>query len=249
MTDFHSHKYYEISLIISGHIRSLLCEKSDDGDHPRLVLTSPGTPHYIYMSRPSFYHRINLCFSVDFVTDYVPEWRELSKVFGQNGSIIPLSGEQCAILSSRLDAINEEKDLFRQRLLILEVLSRISDLDASRPDSAAVRPPKYVVDALSYIQSHYTERIVAAELAWTLGISRTTLMTAFKKHTGTTLSEYITRVRVKKAVSILQLGESQESAAAQTGFGNGGGLIRAFKHCYGTTPKKYLKSLADGQQS
>ena len=243
MTDFHSHKYFEVSLIVSGSIRSLLCDRCDEGSHSRLVLTSPGTPHFIYMTEPSLYHRVNLCFSMDFVTDYIPEWQELKKVFGKNGNIIPVGGEVCAFLLQKLDAINAERNELRQKLLILELLSHVSDLDVSRSDLPDERPPKCVVDALSYIQEHYAEHIVANELAWKLGISRTTLMTAFKKHTGTTLGDYITRVRVKKAVSILKLGESQESAAEQTGLYNGGGLIRAFKRCYGMTPKQYLKNL------
>lgn len=245
MTDFHSHKYYEISLILSGSIRSLLCDRCDEGTHSRLVLTAPGTPHFIYMTEPSLYHRVNLCFSMDFVTDYVPEWQDLSKVFGVSGNIIPVDGEARDFLLGKLNAIHGETNPFRQRLLILELLSHVLELDVLRADSPIERPPKYVVDALSYIQEHYAEHIVAAELAWQLGISRTTLMTAFKKHTGTTLADYITRVRVKKAVSILKLGESQESAAEQTGLYNGGGLIRAFKHCYGMTPKQYLKSISE----
>ena len=243
MTDFHSHKYYEVSLILSGRIRSLLCDRCEEGDHSRLVLTAPGTPHYIYMTEPSLYNRVNLCFAMDFVTDYVPEWQQLSTVFGKNGNIIPLTEDACQLLSVKLDAIGVEKDTFRQKLLILELLSHIAELDTARSDVSHQRPPKCVVDALSYIQEHYAEHIVAADLAWQLGVSRTTLMTAFKKHTDTTLADYITGVRVKKALTILRLGESQERAAEQTGLGNGGGLIRAFKRCYGMTPKQYLKSL------
>ena len=248
MTDFHSHKYYEVSMILSGSIKSLLCDRCDEGTHSRLVLTSPGTPHFIYMTEPSLYHRVNLCFSMDFVTGYVPEWQELEKIFGKSGNIIPIDKSTGEILLRKFDAINTEKNEFRQKLLILDILSHISDLDMTCDDSPTERPPKHVVDALSYIQEHYAEHIVASELAWELGISRTTLMTSFKKHTDTTLSDYITRVRVKKATAILKLGESQEYAAEQTGLGNGGGLIRAFKRCHGMTPKQYLKSLSDGEK-
>ena len=245
MTDFHSHKYFEVSLIVSGSIRSLLCDRCEEGSHSRLVLTAPGTPHFIYMTEPSLYHRVNLCFSMDFVTDYVPEWKRLSEVFGKSGNIIMVSEESCNFLLKKLDGINAETDAFRQRLLILELLSHISDLDSRREESFSDRPPKHVVEALLYIQEHYAEHIVASDLAWRLGVSRTTLMTSFKKHTDTTLSDYVTRVRLKKALAILKLGESQEVAAEQTGLCNGGGLIRAFKRCYGMTPKQYLNNMSD----
>ena len=82
---------------------------------------------------------------------------------------------------------------------------------------------------------------MAADLAWRLSIGRTTLMTAFRKHTGTTLSQYITRVRTKEAVRLLQQGISREDVAERVGLGNGSGLIRAFRTCYGMTPSQYLK--------
>lgn len=248
MSYFHSHKYYEVSLIISGCIRSLLCDRCEESTQSRLVLTAPGIPHFIYMTKPSVYKRINLCFTVEFLTDYVPEWRLLEKVFGQNGNIIMLTDEQCNFFKEKLDKIHGESDnSFRQRLLILDFLSHISDIDVCGKSSSSLQPPFYVVEALTYIQEHYPEHIVAADLAWKLGISRTTLMTAFKKHTDLTLAEYITRVRVKKSISLLRMGESQETVAEQTGLGNGGGLIRAFRHCYDMTPKQYMKKLMENE--
>lgn len=245
MSYFHSHKYYEASLIISGCVRSLLCDRCEDGTQCRLVLTAPGTPHFIYMTEPSLYERINLCFSVDFITDYVPEWKSLSRVFGKNGNILMLSEDQCEFFKNKLGDIDREPSPFRRRLAILDFLSHIADIDVSPQNASSEQPPRHVVEALTYIQEHYSEHIVASDLAWKLGISRTTLMTSFKKHTDTTLVEYITRVRVKKAISFLRLGASQEKAAEQTGLGNGGGLIRAFRHCYGMTPKQYMKKLLE----
>ena len=245
MSSFHSHKYYEVSLIMSGCVRSLLCDRYEDSDRCRFVLTAPGTPHYIYMTAPSLYERVNLCFSVEFITDCIPEWRSLSRVFGKSGNIILLDGDKCAFFKKKIDEIGLEENDFRKKLKILELLSYISELDTESDGSSPAQPPRYVVEALTYIQEHYAEHIVAADLAWTLGISRTTLMTAFKKHTDATLSEYITRVRVKKATSFMRLGATQEQAAEQAGFGNGGSLIRAFRHCYGMTPKQYMKTLCE----
>ncbi len=105
--------------------------------------------------------------------------------------------------------------------------------------------PSYIVDAVSYINENYNGRIVASELADTLNVGRTTLMTSIKKYTGLTLSEYVLRVRVKKAVELLQKGMSQESAAEKTGFCNGSGIIRAFRRCYRMTPGQYMRKFQD----
>lgn len=241
MVDFHTHDFYEISLILTGNVKSLLTDRVVDGSESRLLLTAPQMPHLVYLTAPGLYSRINLSFSPDFVENYVPEWRRLAKIFGKNGSILLLTDAQRELCREKLRIIHEEADSFRQRLHILEFLSYVADFDRAIDKSAAESAPAYVMEALSYIDGCYPERIVAQELARRLGVCRTTLMTAFRKHTGSTLSEYVMRVRIKAAIRLLRAGESQEWVASQVGLGNGGGLIRAFRHCYGMTPRQYIQ--------
>jgi AraC-like DNA-binding protein len=240
MEDFHTHDFYEISLILTGNVRSLLRDRAVDGDQSRLVLIAPQMPHWMYLTAPGLYSRVNLSFSPEFVEDYVPEWRQLAKIFGQNGSILLLSDGERELCREKLWQIREEADPFRQRLRILELLSYVAEF-YRRTEREGVEAPPYIMEALVYIDGHYAERIVAEELARRLGVCRTTLMTAFRKHTGSTLSEYVMRVRVKAAIRLLRSGESQERIAEQVGLGNGGGLIRAFRHLYGMTPRQYIK--------
>lgn len=238
--DFHSHSFYEISLILSGNVKTLLRNRSEEGTQCRLVLSSPNTPHLVFLSKPSYYARLNLYFEPEFIANSVIEWPSLSQVFGKHGNIIMLSPEECQLCKDQLNKIMTEDNLFRKKLRILALLSFISELDKNICKNST--PPTYVVDAISYINSHYHERIVASDLSEILGIGRTTLMTSIKKHTGLTLSEYILRVRLKKSVELLQKGVSQEKAASETGFCNGSGIIRAFRRCYGMTPKQYIKN-------
>ena len=242
MMDFHTHPYYEVTLILTGKVRSLLKDRVVESEQPRLILTAPHTPHLMYLSEPSFYSRFNLYFSDEFVADYVPEWRSLSKTFGKCGNIILLTETQRELCRSMLLTVRDEVDPFRQRLHILTLLSHAASFDQQPRAHAKEHLPTCVIEALSYIESHYPERIVAHTLAWELGVGRTTLMTAFRAHTGTTLAEYILRVRVRKSIELLEQGLPQERVAEQVGLGNGSGLIRAFRHCYGMTPRQYVKS-------
>lgn len=241
MMDFHQHVYYEVSLILTGKVKTLLRDRSDEGTQSRLVLTAPGTPHWMQLTEPSHYSRINLCFSEEFVAEYWPEWRILSEVFGEGGNILHLTEEEKESYRAELLQIGEEKNSFRQRLMIYLFLSRVRDAVGRENPPRHEMPPAFVVEALTYIGTHYHERIIASELAWHLGVGRTTLMTAFKRHTGSTLGEYITRTRVRRAVSMMERGESQEAVAVQVGFCNGSSMIRAFRHCYGMTPGQYIK--------
>ena len=242
MMDFHSHDFYEISLILSGTVKSLLRDRSLEGSESRLVLTAPRMPHLMYLTAPGLYSRINLSFSREFLEGYVPEWGRLSKLFGKNGSILPLSESERELCREKLLAIRDETDLFRKRLRILEFLSYVTEFDSEEEEELRDTAPPFIMEALAYIDAHFSEKIVAEELARRLGVCRTTLMTSFRTHTGTTLGQYVTQTRLGNAVRLLREGLSQERVAEQVGFGNGGGLIRAFRHAYGVTPKQYMKS-------
>lgn len=238
--DFHSHSFYEVSLILSGNVKTLLRNRSEEGTQCRLVLSAPETPHLVFLSKPSHYARLNLYFEPEFIANSVIEWPSLSQVFGKQGNIIMLSPEERQFCQARLQDIMTEDNLFRKKLRILALLSYIAEFDKSLSKTSPI--PHYVVDAVTYINGHYNERIVASELADVLKVGRTTLMTSIKKYTGLTLSEYILRVRIKKAIQLLQKGMSQEVVAEETGFCNGSGIVRAFRRCYGMTPGQYMKN-------
>lgn len=242
MADFHSHEFYEITLLLAGNVASLLADRAVEGDTPRLVLTAPGAPHFMRVLKKGGYRRINFNFSRAFLENYVPEWRSLVRVFGEYGNILPLGDEECQAFREMLFAIKDEENAFRARLLTLLLLSRAAEL-GSAVSMKETTPPVCVIEALAYISSHYAEPIVAGTLASRLGVGRTTLMTAFHRYTGATLVEHLTRTRVRMAETLLGEGYTLEDVADRVGFGSGSGLIRAFKRVHGVTPRTYLKNI------
>lgn len=240
MVDFHAHEYYEVSLILSGNVKILLPDRMEEGKELRVVLTAPGTPHFISCRSDCLYSRLNLLFSHDFVADSIAEWTQLSEIFGKNGGIITLHHEQAEMCASLIRRVQDETDLLRKRLIILYLLSLLSEL-AQKNSANTERIPPCVTGALSYISEHYSEKIVASELAWKLGISRTTLMTAFRNYTGDTLHGYLTRFRLEKAILMLREGRTEQETAERCGFGDSFGLIRNFKRAFGMPPRQYLE--------
>lgn len=239
MTDYHMHEYYEISLIISGNVNILLNDSMEHSTGSKVVLLRPFTPHYIYCEPDILYKRRNVLFSPDFISDYIPEWQELLSVFRENGSVLTLSEEKCAEYLRLIDSIEKENDRFRKKLILLYFISLIAD--NMQAESNFTELPIFVTKALSYISTHYSEKVVAADLAEKLGVGRTTLMSSFKKYTGTTLNEYLARCRLKNAVAELKKGRTVGETAEICGFTDAPNLIRCFKRHFGTTPVKYIK--------
>lgn len=242
MTDYHMHQYYEISLILSGEVTVLLPTASYRGSESLLLLSGPMTPHLVTCEPHPLYERINLLFSGQFLAEYVPEWRQLLSVFGKSGKILVLDPPKRDAFFTMIRTIREEKDLFRARLLLLLFLSHVGELDERPADGV----PSYVSAALSYLQEHYAQRVVASEIAARLGVGRTTLMTAFKHYTGTTVGKYLAQCRLKAAIARLREGMTEQSAAEACGFGDACNLIRSFRRHLGVTPKQYIAKARKG---
>ena len=243
MSDYHMHEYYEISLIISGKVKVLLPDAVYDGISSRILLTAPMTAHLVVCEPTMLYKRINILFSYDFIANYVPEWRQLLGVFGKNGRVITIDSKQTERFVGMAEDFDAETDKFRKRLLLMLMLSQMLDISGS--DDEVEEPPAFVSEVLLYIQDNFHNRILAADLAWRVGVGRTTLMTAFKKYTGSTLNGYITDCRLKYAISLLYQGATQQAAATASGFGDACNMIRAFRRRFGMTPGKYVAKNAE----
>lgn len=238
MNDYHMHTYYEISLITEGDVTVFLSDVSDSGKHCRVVLLRPFTPHFIISDPDIYYSRTNLLFSRDFISDYVPEWSMLSELFGANGNVIALNGDECRNLFEIMKNLKQEDNAFRKKLLLLYFLSVVKEIPSDNYTSTAT--PEFITDAVTYLTEHYSERITAHALAETVGIGRTTLMNEFKKYIGTTVNEYLTQCRLKNAIKLMRSGATVQEAAENCGYADGCCLIRVFKKRFNVTPMEYI---------
>ena len=241
LTSYHTHQYYEISLIISGNVKVLLQDTTLDNTESKLVLLRPKTPHMIAVAPDLFYRRVNVLFFHDFINDKIDEWQRFMNLFGENGRILQLTPEQSSRYQELVARIEADKSPFRRQMMLLCFLSEVEEsLDSKAPKTIV---PSYVIEAMTYINANYPKKIVASDLAWNLHIGRTTLMTAFKKYTGATLNEYIARCRLKNAVLAMQQGQKEQQIAENCGFTDLCNMIRCFKRYFKMTPKQYLASL------
>lgn len=239
VTDYHRHDFYEINLILSGNIKILLKDRFEEGRECRMVLTGPKTPHYISCKPDTLYRRLYLVFSRSFIENCFPEWRQLSDIFGENGNIVSLTDRETVFFENLITQIENEPQIFGQRLLIYYLLLKISEI--SKSEHASKNPtPSYVFKALTYLEGHCAESINFTSLSRELCVGRTTLMTEFKRHIGCTPGEYLCRCRLKKAISYLSDGATVEYTAEKCGFADSSGLTRAFKRLYGVTPHQYI---------
>lgn len=104
-------------------------------------------------------------------------------------------------------------------------------------------------NALSYIHSHYTEKIYLAELAQVMQMNPQYFCRFFKNIFQKTPIEYINHYRITQAVKLIQEKElSILEVCLCCGFENPSYFIRLFREQIGMTPDEYKRILRGSQK-
>ncbi len=143
--------------------------------------------------------------------------------------------ETPVVTTERFQAIIHLLNMFAQYL---------ADYTSRHAIACSEDEPDAVASAKQFVQSHVEEPISLAHVAQHVNVSRFYFCKLFKKATGMTLTEYVSRVRVEKAKSLLvdpSLRISEVVYAA--GFGSIPRFNSVFKRCVGMPPTQYRATL------
>lgn len=107
-----------------------------------------------------------------------------------------------------------------------------------------IKPRENKMDRVcDYIKENYTKNLTTDNLAAVFGFSRSYFSTEFKKHTGTTIHDYLLCYRLYKAKILLTENKLAITQIAEsTGFNDTGTFIRAFKKKEKLTPLQYKRN-------
>lgn len=97
-----------------------------------------------------------------------------------------------------------------------------------------------VNSALEYIHRHYAEKIEVAQLAQLLFTTPSHIARLFKKYMGIGVISYINKIRISRAIEMIENGElSIKEIAEFSGYENLNNFYKHFKAHTGTTPATY----------
>lgn len=105
------------------------------------------------------------------------------------------------------------------------------------PDSSFSEP---VGEAVNYLQKHYAGTVSLSSCAASIGVNSSYLSRIFHEETGSTLTEYLNRIRVEKARELLKENHPLKEVVSLCGFKSYSYFLKIFKEYTGTTPKEYL---------
>lgn len=121
---------------------------------------------------------------------------------------------------------------------------KIVEIVESNADTGA----ETVKRAKEYIKSNYGKNISREDVAKAICFSPSYLSKKFKEHTGESVSDYILKVRMRKAIELMRENKYKAYEIAQkVGYGNTKYFFTVFKMFTGYTPKEYMVKIAKEQ--
>ena len=134
-------------------------------------------------------------------------------------------------------------DNYTQTRLSAFVLEFLSMIEENNKTSNTTNRDKYTSSAISYMEYYYGSGISASDVSNYLGIERTYFYRIFKAETGTSPTEYLTKLRIEKAKQLISSGDSFAQIASAVGISDIYYFSKLFTKEVGITPSSYRKAL------
>lgn len=167
----------------------------------------------------------------------------------------PEAGEHCLVTAEEPELLARVRDLIGElrdkrpryrecaRYLLAAVLIENARRGApagtreQRPDRWALRD---ISPAIDYISRHYREPVTAQALARACSVSPATLRRKFQAALGMSPLEYLHKVRITAAISMLALGgRSVLEIGSEAGYESPSSFSRQFRRFTGASPLEY----------
>lgn len=256
---YHWHPEMEILLIESGKLSITIETQEYIGVSGDIFFINQGLLHTIY-AQPGENTAYNaIVFDLSFLSfqmyDYVQS-RYLSPIL--SGKLkFPLkvssSHKLSPVLYGFLQKILSSNDQhrvhyqFETKLNLLSILMVLfkEDMfiqDSDRISSISAEQVSQIKSILSYIDSHYQEKMLLDEIAYTCHLSPKYFSRYFKKQFGRSFTEYVNAYRIERSLYMLEGDEySISDIALQNGFESLSYYVKVFKLVMGMTPGEYRR--------
>ena len=240
--------HYDSSMVITYLIKgtgSIFSENVHtdifEGD---IIIVSPNEFHRATFDRSSEHERMSI-----YVYDSLAETSGINRdlLFGiffdrkpGVGNVIParVAREQGihALLESMQAPTDEEEDVILQ-CKILELLVMLKKaMPLAAKEKLPRRESKTTSAAIAYISEHLSEEISTSKIADALFLDKSYLCREFKKNTGATVNQYVTKKRLCTAIGLMANGVNCTEACYRSGFGNYSSFYKYYCRYTGVSP-------------
>jgi AraC-like DNA-binding protein len=184
--------------------------------------------------------------SVDSLKEGFPEFRELDELLERSKGGIEFANFDLAFARKSLTDIRNAHGAMRV-LKAMSFLLMIKDHPSQKRLSVAnVSYPNFktstssIAEVVDFITEHFAEDISLSKAADMAAMSQTAFARNFQKFTGSKFSEFVTRVRIGQACSMLQATDLRVATIChEVGYNNLANFNRHFLKIKQMTPSNY----------
>ena len=227
--------HYDSSMVVTCLIRgsgSVFVENSrtelSDGD---VIIISPNEFHRALFDDIPDHERISVYVQPTLAESMGIDGDLLFGAFFERkqgrGNVIPSSVAKelgiHALLSTMKAPENEDDadgDILLQCKIVELLLLLKKALPMAEKNPIPSRESKTTTAVVEYINAHLTEELTTSGIADALFLDKSYLCREFKKNTGATISQYVTKKRICAAINLMSAGVSCTDACYRSGFGN-----------------------------
>ena len=223
-----------------------------------IVILPPDKPHTVTLSSRGAL--ITACaFTIGFVEDilryHAGESGRLSAIFNANELLLcPAPADMQLHLAHLMEFIQHEYETPRSesehviKNCLATILCVLSELHGERLAAPEVQDKTSVVYAIEYIKSNYEKPLTLDEVAHLTCMSRKEFCGRFKRFTGRSFHDFLTKVRVEAAMKIIKESGAEVSLTALSslcGYESYTSFYRNFIKHVGIPPAEYRDGRAE----
>jgi len=232
--DWHYHENAYFTFLLQGNMA--------EGNKKEIYDCSAGTLLYHHWEDPHYNIKPDI-FTRGFHIEIPKEWFENLNITQNNleGSF-HLRNPELKILMYKIfkeSKINDNNSETSIQQLLLHIFSQLS-----APKNVVEKKPIWVKQIDELLHENFNEKLNLTALSQTLNIHPIHLSRDFYKYFHCNLGDYIRKLKINRALSIIANNEkSLTEVAIDCGFSDQSHFIRCFKENIGITPLKYRNIL------
>lgn len=233
----HWHNFFEIEVIVSGNGRCVINDVSYDITEKNVFFLTHTDFHYLDIDGEAE------VLNISFDEEAIGEHDMIKLLFGKIERAYFFDTEKYKRMVSAVELLRYECDSEgdSRTLLLMYVIKCVLQKNPLMTDALGIDGARGIKKAIVYMELHFKEHITLADLASEAGYHPTYFSELFKKTTGETYIETLTKLRMGYARTMLASGFSVSDACFLSGFGSLSRFATAFKKACNMSPREYKK--------
>ncbi len=254
---WHFHEEYELHLITETKGKVFVGDYIGHFQPGQLVLTGPHLPHnWISTEYPNGQDHVEVRDKVlQFrrepllrSSELIPEMRSLMNFLDRAANGVEFYGisAQVESMMNRIK-LSSGMDRLANFIELMAVLAKHENYRLLSSVQLQSRDDQHHLDEISeivgYVSEHFSTNFNMAEVAEKFGMSESRFSRYFRKATGNTFTDFVTRMRINKASQLLLDTDQYISTICYSvGFNNVANFNRRFMEVRGMTPSEFRKN-------